>query len=360
MARVEAAGLFANPASVHAAGRAARAELELAREQVASAIGAAGPDLVLTSGGTEACNLGVLGLLARAAPGAEVVTTAVEHPAVAEPLAWLEAAGRVRVSRLPVPEGIPPAPEALAERITADTALVAIQWVNHETGTCFDVPGYAQVCARKGVPLFVDATQALGKLPLRLLPEGVAALALASTKIGGPAGAGALWVRRGVALEPLLRGGAQERGRRAGSPGLGNLAGFGAACAALPDRLGAQPRLAELRDRLEAELQRLGAVANATAATRVATVSNLSVRGRVGARLVPAFDLEGIACSSGAACSSGLDQPSPVLQAMYPAEPWRAQAALRFSFGPETTEIDVKSALVAAAIVLARGGAEQS
>jgi cysteine desulfurase len=265
----------------------------------------------------------------------------------------------VRVERMDVPAGSPPSPEELSARLTGDTVLVATQWVNHETGTRFDVPGYAAACARAGVPLFVDGTQALGKLPVTL-PDGLTALALTGTKVGGPAGAGALWVRRGVALEPQLRGGGQERGRRAGSPGLAAAVGFGAACEVLHERLADQPRLAALRARLEAQLASAGAAPNAARGPRVATVTNVSVRGRPGARLVPALDLEGVACSSGAACSSGVDRPSPVLQAMYPDEPWRAVGALRFSFGPETTETDVETATERILSVLARSAPRET
>ena len=334
-----------NPASVHAAGRAARALLERAREQVAAAIGAKPADVVLTSGGTEACNLGVRGAL-DPRERAHVVTSAVEHPAVAATLAQLRDEQRVEVTELPVPEGHAPSQETFAAALRPEeTRLVALQWVNHETGTVLPVADYAATCRRVGVPLFVDATQALG----------ADLIALASHKLGGPAGAGALRVRRGLPLAPLILGGAQERGRRGGTPDVVSAAGFGAACAELPARLAAQPRLAAMRARLESEVRALGGVINGAAGTRVAGVVNASFEGRRGPDLVAALDLEGVCVSSGAACSSGLDQPSPVLLAMHGTAPWRAGAALRFSFGPETSDADVETALRALRKVLARG-----
>jgi cysteine desulfurase len=347
---------WANPASPHGAGRAARALLERARQQVADALGIAqAADLVLTSGGSEACNLGVRGL--PGLQGAHVVTSAVEHPAVARALQSLEREQAARVTRLPVPGGAPFSAERLAAALQPDTRLVAVQWVNHETGTMFPVADYARVCRAAGVPLFIDATQAAGKLAIDAGALQVDLLAIASHKLGGPAGAGALFVRRGLALEPQLVGGAQERGRRAGSPDVLAAVGFGAACAQLSERLAHQPRLSRLRAGVEAELLRLGAVCNAPHGERVPTVTNVSFAGRRGEALVAALDLEGVCVATGAACSSGLSEPSPVLLAMHPDEPWRAAAALRSSFGPETTEIEAEISLVALRRVLARAAA---
>jgi cysteine desulfurase len=342
-------GAWANPSSVHSEGRASRALIERAREQVAHAIGASPPDVVLTSGGTEACNLALFALR-----GAHIVTTQIEHPAVAEPLAFLEQQGHRRVMRLAVPRGRAPEPEALAAAIAPDTALCALQWVNHELGTVLPIAAYAEVCRRARVPCFVDATQALGKLPIDVRALEVDMLALASHKIGGPAGAGALWVRRGLDVSPLVRGGGQERGRRAGTPDVRAFAGFGFASELLPERLAHMPRVAALRDRLEAALLALGAVRNAPEGERVATASNLFWPGRRSDVMVGALDLEGLAVSAGAACSSGKCEPSPVLLAVHPGEPARAEASSRFSFGPEVSESDVDFAVQCCARVIAR------
>jgi cysteine desulfurase len=345
---------WANPSSVHAEGRASRALLEQAREQVAAALGAAPADLVLTAGGTEACNQAVLGLLGHAPAPAHVITTTVEHPAVAEPLARLEAAGRIQLTRLAVPHGQPPEPSQLLAALQPNTRLVAIQSLNHETGTLFPIAAYAEHCQRAGVPLFVDATQALGKLPLDVSTLGADLVAIASHKIGGPAGSGALWVRRGRDLESLLTGGGQERGRRAGTPDVLSQLGFGLACALLPERLSARARIGQLRDRLEAWLLEHGAALNAAAGPRSESVTNVWFAGRRSETLVAALDLEGIAVSAGAACSSGKSEPSPVLLAMHADEPARAASSIRFSFGPELAETDVDFAIACCAKVLSR------
>ncbi|MFI5306242.1 MAG: cysteine desulfurase family protein [Polyangiales bacterium] len=347
---------WANPASVHAAGRASRALLERARSQVAQALGAASAaDLVLTSGGTEACNLGVRGL--EGLDGGHLVTTEIEHPAVARAVDALGREAEVRVTRMKVVSGLPPTGAQLAAELRAETRLVAVQWINHETGTMLPVAEYAAVCREACVPLFIDATQAFGKVHVDVSALGADLVAVASHKLGGPAGAGALFVRRGVRLSPLLLGGAQERGLRAGSPDVLHAVGFGAACDALRERLSAQPRLSALRDEVEGELSALGAVLNGRDAPRAATVVNASFAGRRGDALVAALDLEGVCVSSGPACSSGLPEPSPSLRAMYPHEAWRAGAALRLSFGPETTEVEVETALAALQRVLARHAA---
>ncbi len=339
---------WANPSSAHAAGRASRQLLEDARTAVAESIGANAPDIVLTAGGTEACNLGIRGL---AAGCKRVVSSDIEHPAVSESVLRLERGGRERVT-LGVRRGRPPSVDELASQIDGET-LVAMQWVNHETGTVFPIEAYGRVCRERGARLFVDATQALGKLEIDTTALGAQAIALAGQKVGGPAGGGACWVARGVDLQPVLAGGPQERGRRPGTPDTLSLVGFGAACRLVGERLRAQPRIEALRDRIEAELVALGGTPNATA-PRAGTVTNLSFRGWEGPLLVAALDLEGVCVSAGAACSSGLQEPSPVLLAMYPDEQWRAGSAVRISLGIETSPEDIEAASRAFRRVLAR------
>lgn len=352
---------WANPSSVHAAGRRARALLEDARRAIAEAVCADAADLVMTSGGTESVNLAVLGLGARAQ---HVISTDIEHPALGEAVARLEQAG-ARVTRLRVPGGAAPSVDALAAALTASgstpapqSTLVALQWVNHETGSLLPIADYAALCRARGVPLVVDASQALGKVRVDLRALGADAVAFAASKIGGPHGAGALYVARAVSLAPLLAGGGQERGRRPGTPDVRAAVGFGAAAAVLADRLAAMPRLAALRDRLEAALVARGAVVNGhdAGSERVATATHVAFDGLRGEVLVAALDVEGVCVSSGAACSSGLAAPSPSVLAMYPHAPWRAAGALRFSLGPENDERDVDAALVALDRVLARLG----
>jgi len=340
---------WANPSSVHRAGRAARAVLEQARDRVAAAVGARPADVTLTSGGTEAVSLGVLGA---AAGRRRVLTTALEHPAVARAVERLGAAG-ARVERLGVPGGLAPEAAAVADGADPET-LVAVQWVNHEVGTVLPVRAWAGACRGRGAVVFVDATQALGKVPVDVGELGADLVALAASKVGGPAGAGALWVRRELELAPLLAGGAQERGRRPGTPDVVAAAGFGAACERVPARLASMERCGRLRDRLERWLVDRGAAINGREAPRVATVTHASLRGHRGDALVAALDLEGVCASSGAACSSGMNEPSEVLLAAYPDEPWRARDALRLSLGPETTDADVAGALEALDRVLSR------
>lgn len=342
---------WANPASVHALGRRARAYLEQARDQIAQSIGASAADVVLTAGGTEACNLGTMGL--HSASMAMLVSSAIEHPAVGAAMQSLAAEG-IPLHRLPVLHGVAPSPEELARVLGTTPALVSLQWVNHETGTLLPIAAYGEVVRRSGGRLMVDATQALGKVPIDVEALGVDALAIAAHKVGGPPGAGALWVRRGVELTPRVLGGAQERGRRAGSPDVLAHVGFGAACAAVQQRLNAMQEVAALRDRLEASVRSLGGVINADRGARVATACNASFFGWRSELLVAAMDLEGICVASGAACSSGLSQPSPVLLAMYPEEPWRAAAALRFGLGVDTGAAEVDRAVAALTKVLAR------
>ena len=226
-----------------------------------------------------------------------------------------------------------------------------------ETGALLDAEGAAQVCHQRGVPLLLDATQALGKVSVDVGVLPGASLALAASKLGGPCGAGALVTPRGITLEPLLVGGGQERGRRAGTPNVRALAGFGGACEAIPARLAAMPAVAARRDRLERFLVERGALLSATQGPRVATVSHAALRGWRGPALLAALDLEGLMASSGAACSSGVDGPSRAILAAYPDEPWRASAALRLSLGPETSDEEVELALAALARVLDRNPA---
>ena len=339
---------WANPSSTHAAGRASRKLLEEARESIAFVIGAAPADVVLTGGGTEACNLGARGV---AAGCLRLVTSAVEHPAVAQSVERLRREG-CEVVILDALRGNPPGAAELASYLDPDTA-VAIQWVNHETGTVFPIDEYASACQAIGARLFVDATQALGKLPIDVQALGADAVAIAAQKVGGPAGAGACWVRRDLDVAPVLDGGAQERGRRPGTPDTMSMVGFGVACETVGERVAAQPAIATMRDALEGRLLEQGAARNGEG-PRVATVANLSLREWDGAVLVAALDLEGICVSTGAACSSGLQEPSAVIRAMYPDEQWRAGSAVRISLGIETSAEDIETTSRTFRRVLAR------
>lgn len=343
---------WANPSSVHAEGRRARALLEEARARVSTGVGARPADVVFTAGGSEASQLGIEGF----SQGIRrILTTGIEHPAVARAVERVASRGGVEVIRLAVPSD-----RALevgdVARVLDEATLVAIQWVNHEVGCELPVEAIALACRGAGARLFVDATQAVGKRAVDVGSLGADAVALASHKLGGPSGAGALVLAPGADIEPLLVGGAQERGRRAGTPGLEALVGFGAAMSRLDERLAAMPRIASQRDALERGLVALGATPNASGAPRVATCTSVSFPGRRGSILVAALDLEGVCVSSGPACSSGLDQPSPTVRALYPDDEARASSTVRFSLGPETRDRDVELALEAVARVVGRGG----
>jgi cysteine desulfurase len=343
---------WANPSSVHKAGRQARASLERSRQLLAESVHAKSADLVLTSGGSEACNLALLGL-AEGRPGRTLVTSAIEHPAFAEiAFRWQQAGAKV--VRLPVPAGVPFSPSALADCIDENT-VCALQWVNHETGTVLPIPDYARACAAKQALLAVDACQAIGKIACNFEQIGASAIAFAASKVGGPSGAGAVWINRELLIASQVLGGGQERGRRAGTPDVAAHAGFAAAVSHVTARVEAQQQIASLRNELEHACVQLGGVVNGATGPRVATVTNVSFPGWRGDVLVAALDVEGLCASSGAACSSGVGAPSPVLLAMYPDEPWRASSALRLSLGPETGPADVQGALAILKRVLGRG-----
>jgi len=327
---------WGNPASVHGSGRAARDVVETAREEIALLVGANARDVIFTSGGTEANNLAL-----HRAPA--LVTSQLEHPSVTRVAEALEAEGRP-VRWLPVPPSGCLAPEAVAEALVGLPAgtLVALAAANHETGVIQPLEAIAEVAARAGARLHVDAVQAVGKLPLAVL-AGADTLSLAAHKIRGPKGIGALVHRPERAPKPLLLGGSQERGRRPGTVDPVAAAGFRVAAAWARSHLAERGRLTELRDRLEAELSRKGALVNGAEAARLSHVANLSFPGRAGDELVAALDLLGVAVSSGSACSAGTTEASKIITAMLGVE--RARAAVRISLGDATTGHDVELAL---------------
>jgi cysteine desulfurase len=285
-----------NPSSLHAEGRRARELVERARDQVARAIGARREEIVFTSGGTEANNL-ALRLGARAA------ISAIEHPSVDG--AAGPGAARVRVDgdgRLDL--------DALDAALAGGATLASVQLANHEIGVVQDLAAVVAIARRRGARVHSDAVQAVGKLAVDVGALGVDALTLSAHKLGGPKGAGALWLRDGIDLPALTRGGHQERERRPGTENVVGIAGFGAACAHLP------LPTSELRDRFEAGARALGARIAGAGAARVPTTSYVAFDGVSGELLMQALDLEGVAVSTGAACSSGSLEPSPVLRAI--------------------------------------------
>lgn len=349
MARVLAAG-GANPAAIHAAGRAAAARIELARAEVAALVGATPQDVVFTSGATEANNLAILGhaqgWAALRGRAGHLVSLATEHKSVLAPLRRLRAQGW-RVTLLqPDRDGLL-ASEALAAVLEPDTALVSVLWVNNETGVVQDIAALAAVCQAHSVPLHVDAAQAAGKLPVGA--AGCDYLVLTGHKLGGPQGIGALVVApaRRAHLAPQIVGGGQERGLRSGTPAEHQIAGFALACRLAANELDTRVRhMSALRERLWAGLQDLpGALLNGHPVRRVCGILNVTFDGIEGESLYAGLGDE-LAVSPGSACDSATGEPSFVLRAMG-RDREQAQSSLRFSLAPGSTTADVDRAIAA-------------
>jgi cysteine desulfurase len=336
---------YGNASSLHAWGQEARQGLEAARATVGRALGSRDKDtLVFTGSGTEADNLALVGIaLAQQARGRHLIVSAVEHHAVLHAAAFLGRQG-FEVSRLGVDaEGLLD-PEAVRRAIRPDTILVSLMHGNNETGVLFPIAAIGRICRERGVALHCDAVQSFGKVPLDVEALQVDLLSVSAHKIHGPKGVGALYVRRGTRMVALLHGGAQERSRRAGTENVAGAVGLAAATTLmLRDQAAAGQRMAALRDRLEQGLLAAvpGAVRNGHPAERLPHTSNLAFPGVEAESLLLALDLQGIAVSSGAACSSGALEPSHVLEAMGLARE-RTASAIRFSLGRETRpeEID--------------------
>ena len=350
---------FGNPSSVHAAGRAARDLLDRARGQVAGALGAQASEIVFTSGATESAALALRGVLGASPAGRDdLVVTAVEHPCVLGLAEALRAEGR-RVTVLPVDERGLPDPDLARQAVTSRTALVCAMVANNETGVLLPVRELAATARERGALFFTDAVQAVGKVEVDVRTLGADLVALTGQKFGGPRGAGALWVKSGLRLAPLL-GGSQERGRRAGTENLPGVAGLGAALEAASGRREAEAlRLAALRARLETGLLAAipGARVNGAGAPRLPNVLSITLPGVDAEALLMALDLEGLCASAGSACHSGSTKPSSVLSAMGLSVA-EARATLRLSLGWTSTEAEVEGALALIPPLAARVRAE--
>jgi cysteine desulfurase len=341
---------FGNPSSQHAAGRAAREAVETAREQAAKALGVAPLEIVFASGGTEADNAGVKGLAwagREAGRAAHVVTTAIEHHAVLDTCRWLADHQGFAVDVVPVEADGVVDPQRLLAAVRDDTAAVAVMAANNEIGTVQPLEVIGPALAARGVPLHVDAVQAIGRVPLEPNTWGVASLAASAHKINGPKGAGVWMLRRDAAVEPLSHGGGQERGVRSGTLATPLIVGCGEALARTVERADDEPaRLAGLRDRLLAGLLAVEGVSlNGSRDRRVPHNAHVAVAGVDGEALLLALDAAGVACSTGSACQSGAAEPSHVLAAI--GAPTCDTAHLRFACGLDTTEADVDAAAAA-------------
>lgn len=346
-------GAFGNPSSGHAYGKTAHEAVEKARAQVAALIGAEPDEIVFTGGGTEASNQAIKGTCLRWPTGeCQVITTAVEHPATLKPLEFLRRLGYT-ITVLPVDRFGLVDPDGVRRAITPRTRLVSVMHSNNETGTLLPVKEIAAICRERGVLTHTDCAQSLGKVPVSGRELGVDLLSSAGHKLYSPKGVGALFVRRGVALEPLIHGAGQEGGRRAGTENVPYLVGLGKAAelaaASLPT---VADRLRSLRDRLHNRLSAaIGEkiVLNGHAEKRLPNTLNVNFVGHVGAELLA--KVPGVAASTGSACHEGQVRLSPVLAAMG-VPPEVGRGAVRLSVGRFTTEDDIDRAaglLIAAA-----------
>jgi cysteine desulfurase len=340
-----------NPSSTHWAGAASKEVLERGRLQIASVLGCSAEEVVLTSGGSEANNLALKGVyFARGAPEAHLITTQVEHPSILSPCAFLERLG-AKVTYLPVDRTGRVDPEDLQRAITSATVLISVMHANNEVGTVQPIEACARIAHEHDILFHTDAAQTVGKISTCVDALGVDLLSIAGHKLYAPKGVGALYVRAGTRLEPLIHGAGHEHGRRAGTESALLAAGLGAACE-IAGELSSMGSVRELRDGLWSKLRTLlgeAVVLNGHPEQRLPNTLNVSFLGHVGADVLSA--LEGIAASTGSACHSGRVESSPVLRAMgIPEE--IGMGAIRFSLGRSTTADEIAEVAERVASVL--------
>jgi cysteine desulfurase len=338
---------FGNPSSLHSFGRQARKAVETAREQVAVTLGARPREIVFTGCGTESDNQAIKGVAyASRGKGDHVVTTQIEHKAVLQACQYLEGQG-FRVTYLPVDRYGVVDPGDVARAITGQTVLVSVMFANNEVGTVQPIAEIGRICQERGVTFHTDAVQAVGKLPVDVMELGVDLLSLSAHKFYGPKGIGALYVRQGTKIDPLLHGGHQEWGRRAATENVAGIVGLGKAVELRRGEMAAEAdRLAALRERLHAGIAaRIDHVyLNGHPTRRLPGTLSLCFDYVEGEGIIMGLDLAGVAVSSGSACTSASLEPSHVLLAMG-VRPATAQGSIRFSLGRENTEEDVDRVL---------------
>ena len=344
-----------NASSLHTAGRAARRRMEESRESIAARLGARPSEVVFTAGGTESDNLAVKGIYWARRDADEnrrrIITTAVEHHAVLDAVGWLVDHEQAEVTLLPTgPDGsvTPAALRAALEDHGPDVALVSVMWANNEVGTIMPIAELAAIAAEFDVPMHSDAVQTVGQVPVGFAASGLSAMSVTAHKFGGPAGVGALLLRRDTACVPLLHGGGQERDVRSGTPDVAGVVGMAAAADIAVETLEVTAaRLHALRERLIDGV--LGSVDDAhlngaRGERRLPGNAHFTFRGCEGDSLLMLLDANGIECSTGSACTAGVAQPSHVLLAMG-ADAATARGSLRLSLGHTSTEADVDAAL---------------
>jgi len=335
---------FGNASSVHHFGQRAKAVLDEARSAIAMLINGDPSEVVFTSGGTESDNFAIRGSAEALEPTGRrhLIASAIEHEAVLNTLKALARRGW-RTTLLPVDQTGAVSPDRLREVLTDDTALVSVMHANNEIGTIQPIAELARIAHERGALMHTDAVQSVGKIPVDVRALGLDLLSLSAHKFNGPKGAGALWVKRGTRMQPILTGGKHERSRRAGTENVPAIAGLGVAAHLAAGKIAAEgARVGALRDRLEAGILRSvpGTVVNGAPHLRVPNTTNISFDRVEAESLLIALDLDGIAVSTGSACSSGTLEPSHVLRAMgFPAH--RTQNSLRFSLGLFSTEEEV-------------------
>jgi cysteine desulfurase len=360
-----------NPSSLHASGRHARRVVEESRETIAQALNCRPGEIVFTSGGTEADNLAVKGMfwsrLAQDARHTRVLTTAVEHHAVLDPVHWLGESEGAEVELLPVDDQARldlDALRAAVERDPAAVALISLMWANNEVGTVQPIDEVVALAAEHGIPVHTDAVQAVGHVPVDFAASGVDALTLTGHKLGGPYGVGALVVGREVSVRPLVHGGGQERDIRSGTLDTPAIAGFAAAVElAVKHQAEHAARIGALRDDLVRRIIEVvpdahlhGAPLGSGESRRLPGNAHLGFPGCEGDSLLMLLDARGIECSTGSACSAGVPQPSHVLLAMGCTDE-AARHSLRFSLGHTTTQADVDAVVEAIGPVVERARA---
>ena len=343
---------YGNPSSGHWAAKPAAVALERAREHVAAMLGRSSDEVVFTSGGSEANNLALKGVFfANRDKGDHIITTRIEHPAILAPCRFLERLG-ARVTYLSVDSKGRVDRDGLRTAITPRTILVSIMHANNEVGTIQPIEDCARIARERGILFHTDAAQTVGKIPTNADELGVDLLSIAGHKAYAPKGIGALWVRRGVRLEPLVHGADHESGRRAGTESALLAVALGKACELARD-LTPMQRVRALRDRFWQELQRRFralVVLNGDPEHRLPNTLNVAFVGRVGAEILAGLD--GVAASTGSACHSGRVELSPVLQAMG-VTPAVGMGAIRFSLGRGTTAAEIETVVERLASVLA-------
>jgi cysteine desulfurase len=338
---------FGNPSSIHWAGRGVRKYIDEARGKVANLLNADPSEIAFTGGGSESDNLAIKGAAyALKKEGNHIITTQVEHPAVSNTCEYMEKTGYKVTYLLVDHEGMIDLDE-LKGSITSKTVLISIMYANNETGTLLPIKEVGEIAADKGILFHTDAVQAVGKIPMDLKDLKIDLLSLSGHKLYGPKGIGCLYVKKGTSLVPLIHGGHQEGGRRAGTENIPSIVGLGKACEIASRDMGFQVKhITKLRDRLyEGIIDKLDHVKlNGHPVNRIPNTLNLSFEFIEGESLLLNLDLEGIAVSSGSACTSGSLKPSHVLTAMG-LTPEIAQGSLRFSLGLGNTEEDVEYVL---------------